>query len=112
MVIPTSDKETLLQRLITEASDVDLICYLVRTEGSAVVQDLLECIADGRLLSIRDIVHNLDVVRKKKAEAHGHPMFPALHRLLHASDTSQPTHQPAAPSGLSATGVVTDVRLH
>ena len=74
-------RKLLIEALIREASDVDLICYLARTEGPSVVQDLLECIADAHALSEEDLFYNLQVVLQKKREASARPMAKAPHRL-------------------------------
>lgn len=81
MTSSNREKTLLIEALIREASDVDLICYLARTQGPAVVQDLLECIADAHALSEEDLFHNLQVVLKKKREASADPTAKALHRL-------------------------------
>jgi hypothetical protein len=83
MATPDQEKRILLKMLIAEAGDVDLICYLARTEGPEVVRDLLESIADAHALPAEDVLHSLRIVREKKMEASGHPVFAALHRLLH-----------------------------
>lgn len=93
MTSSNREKTLLIEALIREASDVDLICYLARTEGRAVVQDLMECIADAHSMSEENIFHNLQVVLKKKREASAHPMSQALRRLT----TVQPQPRAAKP---------------
>ena len=55
------ERQLLIESLIREASDVDLICYLARTEGPSVVQELLEAVADAHALSEEDLLFNLQV---------------------------------------------------
>ena len=84
MAPPNRERTLLIEALIREASDVDLICYLARTGGPSVVQDLLEAIADAHSLSEDDLFFNLQLVLEKKREAAAHPMAKALHRLTAA----------------------------
>jgi hypothetical protein len=77
-----TDKQTLVQMLIDEASDVDLVCYLAHSGGAASLQDLLECIRDAESLPVDDLLHNIAIVRKKKVEASACPMSRIFRRLM------------------------------
>ena len=59
MTASAREKTLLIEALIGEASDVDLIWHLARTDGLTAVQDLLECIADAHALPEEDLFHNL-----------------------------------------------------
>jgi hypothetical protein len=74
MHVEQSDKSSLVQVLVEEASNVDLICHLAHTGGSEALRDLLECVRDAEFLSTDALLYNISVVRQKTAEAHACPM--------------------------------------
>jgi hypothetical protein len=76
------ERQSLVQTLVDEASDVDLVCYLVRSGGEAALKDLLECIRDAECLTINDLLYNIGIVRQKKSEASVWPMRHAFQRLM------------------------------
>lgn len=82
MNAPTDDKPSLIQTLVDEASDLDLVCYLVHSGGVTVLQDLLECIRDADDLSIGDLHYNIAVVRQMKSRASASPMHRIFRRLM------------------------------
>lgn len=99
----TAEKNSLIEALLDEASDVDLVCYLARSGGDAALKDLLECMRDAESLSTDDLRHNLDVVRQKTAEAHACPMHRVFRRLMKA-ETMPVVPGMAAQNGLGVSG--------
>jgi hypothetical protein len=76
------EKKSLVQTLVDEASDVDLVCYLVRSSGVTALKDLFECVRDAESLSADDLLYNINLVRQKKIEACACPLHPVLQRLM------------------------------
>jgi hypothetical protein len=76
------ERRSLVQTLVDEASDVDLVCYLVHSGGEAALKDLLECIRDAECLPINDLLYNIGIVRQKKRETTVWPMRDAFQRLI------------------------------
>jgi hypothetical protein len=88
MDIDKDERMTLVQTIINEASNIDLLFYLARTDGEAAVRDLMECIRDVEKLDVTDLLYNISVLRQKKAEAHGCHMVPVFRRLLKSDSVS------------------------
>jgi hypothetical protein len=78
----TSEKASLVQALVDEASDVDLVCYLAHSGGTTALKDLLECVRDADDLSVEDLHYNVSLVRQKKSEALECPMYRVFRRLM------------------------------
>lgn len=75
-------RASLVRLLLDEASDVDLVCYLARSGGDALLRDLLESIRDIEFLSTEDLLYNINLLREKKAEASSYPMHSVFQRLM------------------------------
>ena len=78
-------RAALVRLLLDEVSDVDLVCYLARSGGDALLRDLFESVRDAEFLSVEDLLYNIRMVRQKKAEASSYPMLPVFQRLMKPS---------------------------
>ena len=76
------ERKRLIETLIDEASDVDLVCYLAHSGGPALLKDFLQSIRDAEFLSVDDLLHNIAILRQKKSEALGDPLYQVFHRLM------------------------------
>jgi hypothetical protein len=86
----TKEMKSLVQTLVDEASDVDLVCYIARSGGSAALKDLLECVLSAESLSADDLLHNICVVRQKKSEMLAWPLHHVFRRLMRPSVNPTP----------------------
>jgi hypothetical protein len=79
-------RAALVRLLLDEVSDVDLVCYLARSGGDALLRDLFESVRDVAFLSADDLLYNIKLLRQKKAEASSYPMHPVFQRLMNPPD--------------------------
>lgn len=83
-------RSALVRVLLDEVSDVDLVCYLARSGGDALLRDLFESVRDAEFLSVDDLLFNIKLVRQKKQEASSYPMLPVFQRLMKPSGQHAP----------------------
>lgn len=98
----SAGKQSLIQTLLDEASDVDLVCYLAHSGGSELLKELFECLRDAEGLSEEDLSYNVDLLRQKKIEAHANPMRPVIRRLMRPYAVA--TYNLPRVSGISTEG--------
>lgn len=96
-VSKSRDKKQLIDALLDQVCDVDLISHFAQYEGEAGLRDLIEVVRDAEFLSEEDLLYNLDVLKKKKAEADSNPMRPVIHRLLTANWKEETKKRPVQP---------------